>query len=93
MKFVCCPPMCFFFYPANEQGHSLSLSKKFDSDKELLHPIFSLSKKFDSDKELLHPIFSLSKFDSDKELLHPIFSLSKKFDSDDEGLIDPTIAP
>ena len=51
MKFFCCPPMCFFFYPANEQGHSLSLSKKFDSDKELLHPIFSLSKKFDSDNE------------------------------------------
>ncbi len=45
--------MCFFFYPANEQGHSLSLSKKFDSDKELLHPIFSLSKKFDSDNEFL----------------------------------------
>jgi len=51
MKFFCCPPMCFFFYPANEQGHSLSLSKKFDSDKELLYPIFSLSKKFDSDNE------------------------------------------
>ena len=49
MKFFFCPPMCFFFYPANEQGHSLSLSKKFDSDKELLYPIFSLSKKFDSD--------------------------------------------
>ncbi len=87
--FFCCPPMCFFFEPANEQESSLSLSKKFDSDKELLHPIFSLSKKFDSDKELLHPIFSLSKkFDSDKELLHPIFSLSKKFDSVNDGLID-----
>ena len=65
----------------------MSLSEKFDSDKELLHPIFSLSKKFDSDKELLHPIFSLlKKFDSDKELHHPIFSLSKKFDSDKELL-------
>jgi hypothetical protein len=29
----------------------LSLSKKFDSDKEFLNPIFSLSKKFDSDNE------------------------------------------
>jgi hypothetical protein len=62
--------MFFFFDPANEQESSLSLSKQFDSDKELLHPIFSLSKKFDSDKELLHPIISLSKkFDSDKESL------------------------
>jgi hypothetical protein len=62
MKFFCCPPMCFFFYPANEQGHSLSLSKKFDSGKELLHPIFSLSKKFYSDKELLVRPLSVSFF-------------------------------
>jgi hypothetical protein len=78
MKSFCCPPMCFFFYPANEQEsstlaqyknfvlsiglrHSLSLSKKFDSDKGCLNPILSLLNKFDSDRGTAPPPPSLTR--------------------------------